>query len=149
MGFAMSEKWPKIRSRHTMTISPWTGVIAREVEFAPGAAAETYHAVVQADYVGIVARTPDGRIPIVRQFRPALEAYTWELPAGTGDKDENPSESAQRELLEETGYPGRSVTGSAPPRPTRGRLTTVNIASSSKPATGSRMRSPSPVSRLT
>ena len=122
MGFAMSEKWPKIRSRHTMTISPWTGVIAREVEFAPGAAAETYHAVVQADYVGIVARTPDGRIPIVRQFRPALEAYTWELPAGTVDKDETPSESAQRELLEETGYPGRSVHRLSTTSPDTGRL---------------------------
>jgi 8-oxo-dGTP pyrophosphatase MutT (NUDIX family) len=118
----MSEEWPKIRSRHTRTISPWTGVIAREVEFAPGAPAETYHAVMQADYVGIVARTPSGRIPIVRQFRPALEAYTWELPAGTVDKDEDPAESARRELLEETGYPARSVHRLGITSPCTGRL---------------------------
>jgi len=57
-------------------------IIAREVEFSPGEAPQTYHAVSQQDYLAILALTPDGRIPIVRQFRPALEAFTWELPAG-------------------------------------------------------------------
>ena len=74
--------WPKIKARRTTKISPWVEIIEREVEFTPGAVAELYHAVGQQDYIAIVARTPDGRIPIVRQYRPALEGYTWELPAG-------------------------------------------------------------------
>ena len=79
----MSDEWPKIQSRQVTTISPWMNVIAREVEFAPGdASPEIYHAVGQLDYLAILARTPDGRIPVVRQYRPALEAFTWELPAG-------------------------------------------------------------------
>jgi 8-oxo-dGTP pyrophosphatase MutT (NUDIX family) len=118
----MSEEWPKIRSRRTMTISPWVGIIAREVEFTRGAELETYHAVVQADYVGIVARTPDGRILVVRQYRPARETYTWELPAGTVDKGEDPAESARRELLEETGYPARSVHPLGITSPCTGRM---------------------------
>ena len=73
-------------------------VIAREVEFAPGAKPEIYHAVGQRDYLAILARTPDGRIPIVRQYRPALEAFTWELPAGLVEKDEDPAEACAREL---------------------------------------------------
>jgi hypothetical protein len=49
-------------------------VIAREVEFAPAAPAQVYHAVGQADYIAIVAMPPAGRIPIVRQYRPASRA---------------------------------------------------------------------------
>ena len=66
----MAEEWPKIRSRQTIPVSPWMHVIAREVEFTAGAKPEIYHAVGQLDYLSIVALTPDGRIPIVRQYRP-------------------------------------------------------------------------------
>ena len=61
------KNWPKIKSRRTIAISPWMDVIEREVEFTAGAAPELYHAVGQADYIAIVALTPDGVIPIVRQ----------------------------------------------------------------------------------
>jgi ADP-ribose pyrophosphatase len=101
--------WPKIKSRRTTTISPWMEIIAREVEFTPGAPAEIYHAVGQQDYIAIVALTLDGRIPIVRQYRPALERFTWELPAGLVEKGEDADTCCRRELLEETGYPAKAV----------------------------------------
>ena len=102
-------KWPRIRSRRTMAVSPWVSLIAREVEFSRGAAPQIYHAVEQADYISIVALTRAGKIPIVRQYRPALEAYAWELPAGLVDPGEDPAEGCRRELLEETGLTARSV----------------------------------------
>jgi len=105
----MAEEWPKIRARRTTNVSPWMDLIARDVEFTPGAPLQTYHAVVQADYLAIVAHTPDGRIPIVRQYRPAIEAFSWELPAGLVDPGETPAQGCARELLEETGYPARAV----------------------------------------
>ena len=105
----MAEDWPKIVSRRTISISPWMNVIERAVEFSPGAKPELYHAVGQQDYIAIVARTPDGLIPIVRQYRPALERSTWELPAGLVDKGEDPSASCRRELLEETGLTAEAV----------------------------------------
>ena len=105
----MEEKWPKIKSRQNIRISPWIDVIAREVEFSPGEPVEIYHAVDQLDYLAIVARTPEGRFPIVRQYRPALEEFTWELPAGLIERGENPAEACRRELLEETGYTTRAV----------------------------------------
>jgi len=105
----MEEKWPKIKSRQNIRISPWVDVIAREVEFSPGEPAEIYHAVDQLDYLAIVARTPEGRFPIVRQYRPALEEFTWELPAGLIERGEDPAEACRRELLEETGYTTRAV----------------------------------------
>jgi 8-oxo-dGTP pyrophosphatase MutT (NUDIX family) len=105
----MGMAWPKIISRRTTRLSPWVEIIEREVEFKPGASAETYHAISQPDYVAVVARTPDGMIPIVRQFRPAVEGFTWELPAGMADEGETPAECCRRELLEETGLTARAV----------------------------------------
>lgn len=101
--------FPKIKSRHTIDISPWMKIIEREVEFSAGAAPELYHAVGQQDYIAIVAMTPDGKIPIVRQYRPALERFTWELPAGLVDKGEAAAETCRRELMEETGFPAKAV----------------------------------------
>ncbi len=96
--------WPKIKARRTIDVSPWMGLIERTVEFAPGAKPELYHAVAQQDYIAIVALTADGRIPIVRQYRPSLEQFTWELPAGMVDKDEDAASCCRRELMEETGF---------------------------------------------
>jgi len=115
-------KWPRIRSRRTTAVSPWVGLIAREVEFRRGGPRQVFHAVEQADYVGIVAVTPQGKIPIVRQYRPALEAFTWELPAGLVDDDEDPIECCRRELLEETGLTARTIHRLGHKSPCTGRL---------------------------
>jgi 8-oxo-dGTP pyrophosphatase MutT (NUDIX family) len=101
-------EFPKIKSRRTIDISPWMKVIEREVAYKDGTTA-LYHAVGQQDYIGIVALTPDGRIPIVRQYRPAMERFTWELPAGLVDAGEDPARTCERDLMEETGYPSKAV----------------------------------------
>ncbi len=118
----MSDDWPKIRDRRETPLSPWMTIIERDVEFAAGQKPETYYAVAQSDYVSILARTPDGRIPIVRQFRPALEQFTWELPAGLVDDGEDPEATCRRELLEETGYTARAVHKLGITAPCSGRL---------------------------
>src|SRR3954454_1510029 len=109
MNWPMSDESPRVLSRQTIKISPWVDIVAREVEFAPGAAPEVYHAIVQQDYLAIVARTPSGHFPLVRQYRPALESFTWELPAGLAEPNEDHAEGCRRELLEETGYPTRAI----------------------------------------
>ncbi|MBI2819992.1 MAG: NUDIX hydrolase [Acidobacteria bacterium] len=46
----------------------------------------------------------DRRILMIRQYRLAVGAVIWELPAGTIDRGETPIQTARRELAEETGY---------------------------------------------
>lgn len=59
----------------------------------------------------VVPVLPDGRILLVRQYRPALDRYTWELPAGCRDTpDEDTRLTAIRELREETGCESEDVT---------------------------------------
>jgi ADP-ribose pyrophosphatase len=116
------QTWPRIRERRVTRISPWMGVIERDVEFTPQGEVSTYYAVEQADYIAIVALTPDGHIPIVRQYRPALEAFTWELPAGLTEPGEDPAITCRRELAEETGLTARSVRLLGTAAPCTGRL---------------------------
>ena len=40
------------------------------------------------------------------QFRYTMDHYSWEVPEGGGDFDEDPEAAARRELVEETGYRG-------------------------------------------
>ena len=47
---------------------------------------------------------------MMRQFRPALKKYIYELPAGTLDPNESLATCAHRELLEETGLKTKKLT---------------------------------------
>jgi ADP-ribose pyrophosphatase len=58
--------------------------------------------------VVIVPVTHTGEIVLVRQFRPAIGRFAWELPAGSLKPGEDPEKAAVRECHEETGLvPGR------------------------------------------
>jgi ADP-ribose pyrophosphatase len=83
-------------------LSPWVTLVAKDVARG-GAAAQTYHSLSQSDYVSVLALTPDGRVPLVRQYRPAVERVTLELPGGLLDSAEAPEQVAMRELVEEAG----------------------------------------------
>lgn len=51
----------------------------------------------------------DGRVVLIRNYRPSVDKKLVELPAGTLDPGERPEETARRELAEETGYRARSI----------------------------------------
>ncbi|MEW6688478.1 MAG: NUDIX hydrolase [Pseudomonadota bacterium] len=76
---------------------PGGGTTSREYVRHPGA-------------VGIVALTGDGRVVLERQYRYAQRREFVEIPAGKLEPEEAHLETAQRELLEETGYAAREWT---------------------------------------
>jgi ADP-ribose pyrophosphatase len=53
--------------------------------------------------VVLIPLQADGRVVMIRQYRPSVDAELWELPAGRLRSDEEPEAAAVRECAEETG----------------------------------------------
>ena len=80
------------RTRSDTRVSPRTG---KEHEF---------YVLESPDWVNIVAVTDNDEIVLINQFRHGVSASVLEIPGGMIDEGEAPILSAERELLEETGY---------------------------------------------
>lgn len=52
---------------------------------------------------GVVAVNNDGKVCLLRHYRPVADDWIWEIPAGKRDDEEEPLLTAQRELREEAG----------------------------------------------
>jgi len=63
-----------------------------------------YQVVRHPGAAAIVPWTDDGRVLLVRQFRPTIGRPLLEIPAGTLDPAEDAETCARRELEEETGF---------------------------------------------
>ncbi|MDY6953038.1 MAG: NUDIX hydrolase [Thermodesulfobacteriota bacterium] len=68
----------------------------REVVRHPGAAA-------------MVPLFDDGNVALIKQYRHAVGAFLWEIPAGTLEPNESPLACARRELVEETGFEAKDL----------------------------------------
>lgn len=59
-----------------------------------------------ADWVNVVAVTPNNELVTIEQFRHGTLEVTLEIPGGMVDSGEAPLDAGVRELREETGYAG-------------------------------------------
>jgi len=98
--------------------TPWFQILGKTMRQGE----EPYYSLRLPDYVAVVALTEERRVPIVRQYRPAVERETLELPSGLVDPGETPEEAARREVLEETGYEGGEWEMLGAMEPDTGRL---------------------------
>jgi len=78
-------------------------VVEKDVDLGGRRGVETFWSVRTGSYAAVLALTADLRIPLVRQYRPAVETAVLELPSGAIDPGETPEAAARRELLEEAG----------------------------------------------
>jgi len=92
---AVQARGPIVTLRTDRVQMPDHEVADRQVVEHPGA-------------VAIVALDEAGRVLMIRQYRHPVAHMLWELPAGLRDvSGEPPRATAERELLEETGYRAR------------------------------------------
>jgi 8-oxo-dGTP pyrophosphatase MutT (NUDIX family) len=88
--------------------NPWIRVNHDEV-IDPGGQDGIYGRVQFKHYaVGILAIDKQQNIYLVGQYRYAIDAYSWEIPEGGCQLNQDPLEAAKRELKEETGIVAKS-----------------------------------------
>jgi ADP-ribose pyrophosphatase len=97
----MAHSNPVVEKR-SRVLSKWVSLIDVVVRDRNGAH-ELYHGMELADYVVMCARTSSGLFPVVRQFRPIIGIETLEFPGGMLESGEAASDTAAREVREETG----------------------------------------------
>ncbi|MEO1039232.1 MAG: NUDIX hydrolase [Pseudomonadota bacterium] len=92
-----------IRATRIAYENPWMQVIEHDV-LRPNGEPGLYGVMHPKQLaIGVLPVFANGDVPLVGQYRFAVEAYSWELPEGGGAFDAEPLDSARRELAEETG----------------------------------------------
>ena len=69
----------------------------------PNGRAVTVDVVRHAKSVVLIPVPEPGKVVLIRQYRYAVNAFLWELPAGSVDEGETPDQAARRECHEEIG----------------------------------------------
>ena len=99
-----NKAWKTLSSEYIFR-RPWLTVRQDEFLLPTGNRIPEYYILEYPDWVNMIAITRDGRFVFVRQYRPGIARTCYELCAGVCEKEyDSPLISAQRELLEETGY---------------------------------------------
>ena len=77
-------------------------LVEEEVELPDGRRVKV-RAVRHPGAVAVVPVDDDGKVVLIKQYRPTIGDWLIEIPAGNLEPGESPEECAKRELLEEAG----------------------------------------------
>ena len=94
--------------------------VDRDTVKMPNGRTVTVDVVRHAKSVVIVPVPEPGKVMLIRQYRYAVNAYLWELPAGSVDDGETPEAAARRECHEEIGLVPSTVVRLSAMLPTPG-----------------------------
>ncbi|MBN1384039.1 MAG: NUDIX hydrolase [Elusimicrobia bacterium] len=100
----LSKKWKILKNRDILNIKSRLKVSVQRIKLPNGKIINDYYRLHLPESVIIVARTPDKKIVMSRQYLHGLKGVSIILPAGMKEKGEDPLKAAKRELVEETGY---------------------------------------------
>ena len=94
--------------------------IDRDTVKMPNERTVTVDVVRHAKSVVLVPVPEPGKVILIKQYRYAVNAHLWELPAGSVDEGETPDEAARRECHEEIGLVPSTIVRLAAMYPTPG-----------------------------
>jgi 8-oxo-dGDP phosphatase len=98
-----AESWPVVASQPLL--KHWLITVRSDKVRLPDDHYAERTVVTHPGAVAILALDDAQRVLMIRQYRHPVGRLLWEIPAGLQDADgESPLQTAQRELLEETGY---------------------------------------------
>jgi len=97
------KKWKLVNSKDIYS-SKWITLQDNTYKLPNGETKSGYLHLKRGDYVLIFAINEKKEVLVEKQYRRGLDVFNFELPAGWVDKNEKVTETAKRELLEETGY---------------------------------------------
>jgi ADP-ribose pyrophosphatase len=97
------EEW-KIVTQETILNTKWMSIRQDTCILPSGRIIDDFFVIERNDFVTIFALTDKRQVILVRQYRHAIGETTFEIPGGDCGPGESPRETAQRELIEETGY---------------------------------------------
>ncbi|WP_253275673.1 NUDIX domain-containing protein [Persicobacter sp. CCB-QB2] len=99
----MENPWIKLNTK-TVYETPWIKIEQDKV-INPSGREDFYGKVhFQQTAVGALPIDEDGKIWLVGQFRYTVDRYSWEIPLGGAEENEDLLEATKRELQEETGF---------------------------------------------
>jgi len=108
--FSMIQPWPTVSSTPKGDFRIFT--IRSDIKQSPRTGEEHDFVVIECvNWVNVIAITSDDKLVMVEQFRHGSNTVELEIPGGVMDpEDVSPEHAALRELREETGYQGDSIT---------------------------------------
>ena len=94
-----------VLSHQQILDNPHLKIRCEQVAVPNGPIIPDYYIIENRGWVGIVPVTEDGHFLINRQYKHGIGREVLEFPAGgIDDHEDDPLLTAQRELMEETGY---------------------------------------------
>lgn len=102
---------PIITSTRTLAETRLFRVEELDLRFSNGVEV-TYERIYGSPYgaVMVVPLLDDNTVLLIREYAAGTERYELTLPKGRIEKDENPIDAANREIMEEVGYGARRLT---------------------------------------
>ena len=102
----IADSWPVVSS--DPRLKNWLIAVRTDKVRMPDDHQAERTVVTHPGAVAVLALDDAQRVLMIRQYRHPVGRQLWEIPAGLRDADgESPLQTAQRELLEETGYQAR------------------------------------------
>ena len=97
------KKWRPISSQD-ISPSPWFPLEKRAYELPGGKIVDDFYVTPLADVLLVIPITKEGKVVLVKQYKPGVDEITLEFPAGRKEPHhQNILETAIEELAEETG----------------------------------------------